>query len=160
MSNNVSERIKRWANISEAIAWSVGFLGVLLGVPILMVSLVEREKYIGIIFLGFVATMISCLIFCIIGHLLYGFATIIEKVSQIESNTGTNNEDKIQMATIWKEKGLITEKEFNAIKNRLSSSEEMLILAQKKFKDGEITEQQYTAVKTNILNSFIKSGDK
>ncbi len=94
------------------------------------------------------------------GILMYGFATIIEKVSQIESNTGTNNEDKIQMATAWKEKGLITEKEFNAIKNRLSSSEEMLILAQKKFKDGEITEQQYTAVKTNILNSFIKSGDK
>lgn len=148
-----SEIIRKWADIAEAIGWIVGFFGILFGVPTMMAILAEGEEYIGIFFLGVVGIIILCLTFCIISHLMRGFAIIVE------SNTGTNNEDKIQIATVWKEKGLISEKEFNAIKNRLSSSEEMLILAKKKFKSGEITEQQYTAVKTNILNSFIKSND-
>ena len=92
---------------------------------------------------------------------IYGFGKLIEMVERIEKNTSMSKEEKsleekIKKLDYWKEQELITEKEYEVMKNKLLSPDDMLSTIKKKYEAGEITEQQYKEMRMKIMNNLLR----
>ena len=95
------------------------------------------------------------------GLLLKGFCEIIENTDKIANSLTADKgkseqEGKLRKLDYWKEWNLINDKEYEILKNRLTSPEDMLYTVKKKYDDGEITEQQYKEMRIKVFNSLFK----
>ena len=151
MFDNVSRKIK---TLIESIA----------AIFIILIVFVAFALLLGV-FDGYEEAIYALIAICILipivilnCMLIYGFAKIVEKVELIAENTIPKNEqdEKLRKLEYWKEWNLITDKEYEILKNRLSSPEDMLYTLKTKYNNGEITEQQYKEMRIRILNNFCK----
>ena len=148
MFNNTGDKLQILAECLAVLSLFGGGIG-------FVVSLLSEEDgmLIGIIIIVLVVWL-SCMI-------IYGFGKLIEMVERIEKNTSKSKEEKaleekIKKLDCWKEQELITEKEYEVMKNKLLSPDDMLSTIKKKYEAGEITEQQYKEMRMKILNNLLR----
>lgn len=92
---------------------------------------------------------VMCIGISIIGEKICATNNTVEKVTEIGVH---ENVDKLERLVRIREAGLITEKEYQMVKNRFLSPEEMLHVVKLKYDAGEISEQQYVEAKVKILS--------
>lgn len=155
MFNNIGDKIKTLVEIFTA--FFLLFAGV--GFFLVLVALIGVGGEEGLLLLvGIIVLIPTGLLNCMI---IYGFGKLIEMVERIEKNTSKSKEEKaleekIKKLDCWKEQELITEKEYEVMKNKLLSPDDMLSTIKKKYEAGEITEQQYKEMRMKILNNLLR----
>lgn len=101
--------------------------------------------------MGGLITGVMCIGISILGEKLCATNSMIEMVTE----TGVHEKvDKLENLVRIREAGLITEKEYQVVKNRFLSPEEMLRVVKSKYDAGEISEQQYADAKVKILSKL------
>lgn len=139
----------------QTLAECLVVLSIVGGFIALIVSLDSGD---GGILIGVIVCILVVWLSCMI---IYGFGKMIEMVERIERNTSKSKEEKaleekIKKLDCWKEQELITEKEYEVMKNKLLSPDDMLSTIKKKYEAGEITEQQYKEMRMKILNNLLR----
>lgn len=156
MLENTTYKIKRFAEIGLKIAIAVSCI-------IIFAGLLETQDYRGEE-AGIIMMCLGIFLFFtswLGGLLLKGFCEIIENTDKIANSLTADKgkseqEEKLRKLDYWKEWNLINDKEYEILKNRLTSPEDMLYTVKKKYDDGEITEQQYKEMRIKVFNSLFK----
>ena len=134
MFNNVSDKIKVLVEVLAA--FFLIFTGIGFCIVLFALTGISGDEEGLLLLVGIIVLIpIGLLNFMVI----YGFGKLIEMVERIEKNTSKSKEEKtleekIKKLDYWKEQELITEKEYEVMKNKLLSPDDMLSTVKKNMK--------------------------